>query len=50
MHLIAAAAHDSGVALDNPFALLILVSSVAVTAAFLALVGGFALVVTGHAE
>lgn len=50
MHLIATAAHESSVALDNPFMLLIAASAVVVTAAFVALLGGFALVVTGRAE
>jgi hypothetical protein len=50
MHLIATAAHDSSVALDNPFMLLIAVSAVAVTASIVALLGAFALVATGRAE
>ena len=50
MDLIAAAAHDSSVALDNPFMLLIVVSAVAVTASIVALLGAFALVISGRAE
>jgi hypothetical protein len=44
------AAHDSGVALDNPFTLLIVVSAVAVTASVVALLGAFVLVATGRGE
>jgi len=44
------AAHDSGVTLDNPFTLLIVVSAVAVTASVVALLGAFALVATGRDE
>jgi hypothetical protein len=47
---IITAAHDSSVALDNPFMLLIVASAVAVTASVVALLGAFALVVTGRAE
>lgn len=50
MDLIATAAHSSSVPLDNPFMLLIAGSAVVVTAAMVALLGTFALVVTGHAE
>lgn len=50
MHLITAAAHESTVALDNPFMIIIAASAAVVTAAFLALIGGFALVLTGRAE
>lgn len=50
MDLIATAAQESSVALDNPFMLLIVVSAVAVTASIAALLGAFALVVTGRAE
>lgn len=50
MDLIATAVHDSGLALDNPFTWLIVVSAVAVTASIAALLGAFALVMTGRAE
>ena len=50
MDLIATAAQDSSVALDNPFMLLIAVSAVAVTASIVALLGAFGLVITGRAE
>ncbi len=50
MHLIATAAHDSSVALDNPFMIAIIVSAVAVTGSILALLGAFALVATGRGE
>lgn len=48
MHLIATAAHDSGVALDNPFTLLIVASAVVVTVSVLALIGAFGLVAAGR--
>lgn len=50
MHLIANAAHESSVALNDPFMILIVVSAIAVTASLLALLGGFALVATGRGE
>ncbi|MET4100224.1 multisubunit Na+/H+ antiporter MnhG subunit [Agrococcus sp. UYP10] len=48
MHTIATAAHDTGVALDNPFMLAIIVAAVGVTGSVLALLGAFALVATGR--
>lgn len=50
MDLIATAAHSSDVPLDDPFMLLIAVSALVVTASVVALLGAFALVVTGRAE
>ncbi|WP_347753682.1 hypothetical protein [Agrococcus sp. ProA11] len=50
MHAIANAAHATSVPLNDPFMILIVVSAIGVTASFLALLGGFALVVTGRAE
>lgn len=50
MHLIATAAAESSVPLDNPFMLLIAASAVVVTASVVALLAAFGLVVTGHAE
>lgn len=50
MHLIATAARDSSVALDNPFMLLIVVSAVVVTGSIVALLGTFGLIVAGRGE
>ena len=48
MHLIATAAQESSVALDNPFMIAIIVSAVAVTGSVVALLGAFGLVAIGR--
>ena len=48
MHHFATAAHETTVALDNPFMIAIIVSAVAVTGSVLALLGAFGLVAMGR--